>query len=241
MSSDLKNRSVFRAKEFVIRQDRCAMKVSTDGVLFGAWCDYGGAQRILDIGSGTGLLALIAAQRNPMARIDAVEIDDAAAQQAAENVAASRWHERIRVHRMDVRRLHAAEPYDLIVCNPPYYSGYLGPADERVGVAKHSGELHFPDLLSSMERLSASEGRMAVILPVLREAEFLKEAGEHGLHLRRRCRVCYVAHRPAKRSLIELSKLEGPVREEELTVEATGPFDYTPEYRELIADLMPGF
>ena len=109
----------FRFKRFTIRQDRCALKVGTDGVLFGAWANYEGARRILDIGTGTGVLALIAAQRNNEASIDAVEIDDASAEQAAENVAASPWSDRVRVHRMDVRRMKAGEPYDLIICNPP--------------------------------------------------------------------------------------------------------------------------
>src|SRR5436190_9030444 len=164
----------FRFKRFTIRQDRCALKVGTDGVLFGAWVGYSGARRILDIGTGTGLLALIAAQRTATAHIDAVEIDDASAEQAAENAAASPWSERVRIHRMDVRRMNTAERYDLIVCNPPYYSGYSKSHDERIGLAKHSGELLFPELLTAVDRLLAPEGRFAVILPLNREAEFVK-------------------------------------------------------------------
>lgn len=232
---------VFRFKQFAVQQDRCAMKVSTDGVLFGAWVEPGGARRVLDIGTGTGLLALISAQRNPAARIDAVELDTAAAEQAAENVEASPWHDRIRVHAMDVRRMHTTEPFDLIVCNPPYYSGYSTSPDPKLGLAKHSGELEFPDLLDVVARLLAPEGRFACIIPMNREKALQQEADRIGLHVFRRCSVRYVAHRPAKRLLLELARGTRPLREEELTVEATGPFDYTPEYRALIADLMLNF
>lgn len=231
----------FRFKQFTIQQDRCALKVGTDGVLFGAWVHYAGARRVLDIGTGTGVLALIAAQRNATAHVDAVEIDDASAEQAAENAAASPWADRVRVHRMDVRRMNAGEPYDLIICNPPYYAGYSTSPDERIGLAKHSGELLFAELIDAVGRLLTSEGRLAVIIPLNREAEFVKEASRIGLLPERRCAVSYVAHRPAKRVLQELSRSAGEVEDSTLTIEATGPFDYTPEYRALISDLMLNF
>lgn len=231
----------FRFKRFTIQQDRCALKVGTDGVLFGAWVDHRDARRILDIGTGTGVLALIAAQRNAQATIDAVEIDDASAEQAAENVAASPWADRVRVHRMDVRRMHADEPFDLIICNPPYYEGYSRSSDERTGLAKHSNELVFSELMDSVDRLLHREGRFAVIVPLNRVADLLKEADRIPLSARKRCTVRYVAHRPAKRVLIEFGRNKGPLQEEELTVEATGPFDYTQEYRALIGDLMLNF
>jgi len=231
----------FRFKQFTVRQDRCSMKVSTDGVLFGAWVDDAGAKRILDIGTGTGLLALIAAQRNAAAQIDALEIDDAAAQQASENVAASPWAGRIRVHRADARRIHAGDPYDLILCNPPYYSGYSSSPDGRIGLAKHSGELTFPQLIDAVGKHLAPDGRLAVIIPVNREQHFLREAARIGLAPSRRCLVRYVSHRPHKRVLLELDRSGAPIKEMELIIEATGPFDYTREYRALISDLMLNF
>ena len=231
----------FRFKQFTIHQDRCALKVGTDGVLFGAWVDHRGAERILDIGTGTGLLALIAAQRGPTAQIDAVEIDDASAGQAAENCSASPWADRLRVHRMDARRMSATEPYDLIICNPPYYAGYSASPDPRIGLAKHSDELLFPQLVAIVGRLLAPAGRFAVIIPLNREQEFIREAARIELAPVRRCTVRYVAHRPAKRVLLELDRSRRPVKEEDLTIEATGPFDYSPEYRALISDLMLGF
>lgn len=231
----------FRFKQFTVQQDRCAMKVSTDGVLFGAWVNFANARRVLDIGTGTGLLALIAAQRAPAAHIDAVEIDLEAAAQAAENVAASPWPERIRVHAMDVRRLHSAQPFDLIICNPPYYAGYAAASDPRMGLAKHSGELQFGALIEAVDRLLEPAGRFALILPLNREAELVKLAATVGLAPVRRCVVRYVPQRPPKRVLLELDRSGGRLREEELCVERSGPFDYSPEYRALLADLMLNF
>ena len=231
----------FRFKRFTVQQDRCALKVGTDGVLFGAWVNYDGAERILDIGSGTGVLALIAAQRNETARIDAVEIDEASAGQAAGNFASSPWSDRLHLHRMDVRRMHVVEPYDLVICNPPYYEGYSASPDVRIGLAKHSGELRFPELLATVVRVLAPEGRFAVIIPLNREPAFLKDAERVGLRVGRRCTVAYVAHRPAKRVLLQLERSPVTLGEEALVVEATGPFDYSKEYRALIADLMLGF
>lgn len=231
---------VFRFKQFTVQQDRCAMKVSTDGVLFGAWVDYDGAERILDIGTGTGVLALIAAQRNATAMIDAVEIEEEAARQAAENIVASPWADRIRVHHLDVREMTRTGPFGLIICNPPYYAGYSTAADERVGIAKHGEELLFTDLLRTVDHLLAPDGRFAVIIPLYREQELTTEAARYELSPVRRCTVQYVAHRPAKRVLLEFARSTAALKDEALTLEATGPFDYTPEYRRLIGDLLPG-
>lgn len=232
---------IFLFKQFAIRQDRCALKVGTDGVLLGAWTDYAGARRVLDIGTGTGVLALIAAQRNGEALIDAVEIDDDSAEQAAENAAASPWADRVRVHRMDVRRLAASDPYDLIICNPPFYAGEMGSTDARTGLAKHSGELSFRELLAAIDRLLKDDGHASLIVPLNREKELLKVAVEHGFHPARRCMVRYLAAKPPKRVMLELRReLMAPTREE-IVVEERAPFDYSPPYKALLSDLMLKF
>ncbi len=231
----------FHFKQFTIRQDRSALKVGTDGVLLGAWTDYSGAKRILDIVTGTGLLALIAAQRNTQALIDAVEIDDASAEQAAENAAASPWADRIRVHRMDARRMKASDPYDLIICNPPFYPGEMASTDERVGVAKHSGGLAFHELIELVDRLLAPRGRLNVILPKNRVLDFNGDAERSDLSPSRQCNVRYLASRPPKRMLMELRRGEQATTTEEITVEESGPLDFSPAYRALLSDLMLKF
>jgi tRNA1Val (adenine37-N6)-methyltransferase len=231
----------FQFKQFTIHQERCALKVGTDGVLLGAWTKYDGAKRILDIGTGTGVLALIAAQRNSSATIDAVEIDDASAEQASENAVASLWADRVRVHRMDVRRMRVSELYDLIICNPPFYAGEMDSPDERKGLAKHSGELTFEELIDATDRLLNDDGRASLIVPKNRETELLNVAEVKGLHPSRRCSVRYLAHRPPKRVLLELRRGPQQAEEDELTVEMNAGGDFSPRYRELMADLLLKF
>lgn len=226
----------FHFKQFSVRHDRCAVKVGTDALLLGGWTDFKGAQRILDIGTGCGVLALIAAQRNPSARIDAIEIDDAAAEQAGENFAASPWPGRLRAHRMDVRRLRTSERYDLIISNPPYYEGEMASPDDRHNVARHGGGLSLNELVETSVDLLTEEGRLSVIIPIAREKDLLSAASALGLQLRRRCEVQYVEGRTAKRLLLELGRTALEVINENVTV-ADRHGNYATAYRGLLNDL----
>jgi tRNA1Val (adenine37-N6)-methyltransferase len=231
---------VFHFKRFSIKQDRSTLKVGTDGVILGAWANVEGAQRILDIGTGTGLLALMCAQRAPDAWIDAVEIDDDSAEQAAENAANSPWADRIRVHRMDVRRMKASDPYDLIICNPPFYAGEMASPDPRANVARHGGELSFEELLQKVVDLLPPIGRFACIIPIDREEEVLRSAEARELWPIRSCPVKYLEQRPAKRLLLELSREQAPVKQELLIVEHE-PGQFTLQYRHLLKDFLLKF
>ena len=229
--------SYFRFKQFTIKQDRCALKVGTDGMLIGGWTNYVPAERILDIGTGTGVLALIAAQRSPKATIDAVEIDPDSAEQARENVAASPWADRVTIHQGDVREWRHEGQYDLVLCNPPFYKGHHPSHDARIAVAKHDLTLPFTDLIAAMDDRCAEHGRISLIIPFDRLAEVIALAASRRFNLSRKCLVCYTTNKPPKRVLVEFSrKLDQEEELSELVVELA-PGEYSPEYQDLISDL----
>lgn len=172
----------FTFKQFHVAHDRCAMKVGTDGVLLGAWAPLDGVRRILDIGTGSGLIALMLAQRSaPDVQIDAIEIDPAAAAQAQENVLASPWPNKIHVHPVALQQFEGG-PYDLIVSNPPYFHAGQSFADPARARARHTGSLSQHDLLVACQRLLAPQGRVALVLP-REEGERLRDiAARYDLH-----------------------------------------------------------
>lgn len=161
----------FQFRQFRIEQDRCAMKVSTDACLFGAWAPLpAGVRTILDVGTGTGLLALLLAQRFPEANITALELQPAAAAQACENVAASPFAPRITVETADARTWQPVERFDALICNPPFFHGSLQGPDPDRNAARHSDAFDLSQLLGLMERALAPGGAAMVLLPAERES-----------------------------------------------------------------------
>lgn len=227
----------FRFKQFTVWQDLCAMKVGTDSLLLGAWTHYANALRILDIGTGTGVLALIAAQRNQRAVIDAVDIEPNAALQARANAASSPWPGRIHVHCADVRSWTTADEYDLVLCNPPYYERQQRPSDASMALAKHDAELNFDQLFSASGRMCSAHGRLSMIMPVDRLRDAKASAAAYGFVRSRECLVYYVAKGSPKRVLMEFSrKYALDVLPVELAVERVRG-EFSPEYRALLHDL----
>ena len=218
---------MFSFKQFIIRQDRTAMKVCTDACILGAYADVteaepteagGSVQRILDIGTGTGLLALMTAQRNQTAQIDAVEVDDAAVEQARENVAASPFAGRVRVWHGRIQDFVATEPYDRILTNPPFYTNHLRSPDSAVNRALHTDELPFSELIEAVVRLMKPDGQWWVLLPPY-EAEMLSGlAKEAGLHTYKRLRVRHNAQKPIVRVITGFSFGAGSPIDETLTL-----------------------
>lgn len=210
----------FSFKRFTVRHDRCAMKVGTDGVLLGAWAGVAGVRRVLDIGTGTGLIALMLAQRTEpsLARLDALDIDAEAVEQARENVAASPWSDRIHVELGDIRAFQSTELYDLVVSNPPYFNALKSPSAQR-NAARHTDSLSFRDLAASAVRLLAPEGRLAVVIPTDAVPEFLSATAEVDLFPCRHTRVRTKDGAPAKRSLLEFGRKVVPLVEDELQLE----------------------
>ena len=210
------------------------MKVGTDGVLLGAWapeCTAGG--RILDIGTGTGVMAIMAAQRNPSARIVGVEIDEMSALQARENAEASPWADRVEIVNADIRSYEAAAPFDLVISNPPYFVDSLKSPDSGRTTARHTVSLDFGELMSAVERLLAPDGLFAVIVPA-EAASMVVASGR--LALRRRCDVRSKPSAGPIRTMMEFAAgYCGAPEFSELTI-GDGKGGYTAEYVALTRD-----
>ncbi len=155
------------------------MKVGTDGVLLGAWADCDNAKRILDIGTGTGLIALMMAQRS-QAQIDAIEIDEHASEQAIENVNRSPWASRVNVINKSLQDYSKVEnkAYDLIVSNPPYFQNSMFAPDKKRTDARHNSNLELEDLLKGAKKLLSNDGKLSIILPYLEGNMFILKASE---------------------------------------------------------------
>jgi tRNA1Val (adenine37-N6)-methyltransferase len=205
-------RDGFTFKQFFVAHDRCAMKVGTDGILLGAWAPVAGVKRILDIGSGSGLLALMLAQRTePHVTIDAVELDVSAAQQASENMAESSWASRVRVECADILTWASDQTgrYDLIVSNPPYYEPGVECATPEREQARYTGSLDHQALLVSAANLISEEGFFCVVLPENTGNAFIKKAHGIGWHLRLRTDIADTEGRLPHRVLLALSPKDG--------------------------------
>ena len=201
----------FQFKQFYVRHDRCAMKVGTDGVLLGCWAQpavniQNPAFRLLDIGTGSGLIALMLAQRFSKAQIEAIDIDTAAVEQAAGNFAASPWAERLHAYESRLQEWQAEGPYDLIVSNPPYFRNSLKNPDSGRQTARHTDTLTYDELLSHSAGLLAPDGRLAVILPADAEAEMRQRAEKAELVVTHITRVFSKETKPARRVLLAFEK-----------------------------------
>ncbi len=210
----------FQFKQFSVRQAKSAMKVGTDGVLLGAWVDVQGVRKALDVGTGTGLIALMLAQRSD-ARIDAVEIDAGAAAEASENAAASPWADRVRVFHQSIQDYarQANERYDLVVSNPPFFTGGVLSAYQDRASVRHTVKLPHGDLLDAARKLLQPQGRLAVILPYLEGLRFGELAASYGFYLCRRTKVRPLPHQPFNRLLLEFARDVRPLKESELVIQ----------------------
>ena len=228
----------FQFKQFRIIQEQSAMKVGMDGVLLGAWIDPSGAKRILDIGTGTGLIALMMAQKNQHALIDAIEIDQDAFQEAGMNFGQSDWKERIRIECCDFIEFadRTNLKYDLIVCNPPFFANGLKAPVQNRALARHSDSLPLDVLLSGATSLLRDNGRIALVLPVesLKEIEQLSVSNQ--LFVSRLCRIKPNPQKPIFRILVELTNTVCEINNECLMIEFEKHHDYTPEYMQLTKD-----
>jgi tRNA1Val (adenine37-N6)-methyltransferase len=234
----------FRFKQFTVRQDRCAMKVGTDGTLLGAWVAVDGCRSILDAGTGSGLIALMLAQRNGLAQIDALDVDADACSQALSNVEASPFAGRIRVIQDSFQSyaLGARAAYDLIVSNPPYFVRSLKNPDPQRSLARHTDSLSLEELLGGGRELLKPGGRLALILPAGRDDELRQLAQAAGLKRIRQTNLIPLPGAQAKRTLTELSLDPRPsVCATDTLLLEEARRQYSPAYRELTKDFYLDF
>jgi tRNA1Val (adenine37-N6)-methyltransferase len=233
----------FTFKQFKIHQDRCAMKVGTDGVLLGAWANIEAAKNILDIGTGTGVIAVMLAQRSQNTegvKIHAVEIDEAAAEQAQVNFKDAPFSERLAVFPLSIQDFarKSTTKYDLIVSNPPFFTGgTLNSNGDKTNV-RHTVKLPHGDLLNATRALLTKEGRFCVILPLLEGMRFIEIATTYGFHNTERMDVRFKKEKPIERLLLSFEMYSKPLRHEELILQHStmGDRDFTDEYRNLTKD-----
>jgi len=228
----------FKFKQFTVQQDQCAMKIGTDSVLLGAWVSLENKPKsILDIGAGTGILALQLAQRSFAETIEAVEIDDDAFEQCVENFEASPWGDRLFCFHASAQE-YADEieaEFDLIIANPPFYLDDYTTDSEARNQARFESSLPFRDLAIMAFQFLSEDGIFALILPRKEEEHFIALASEVGLSPKRICRVKGNPTSEVKRSLLEFSFYEVETIYEELTIEISR-HNYTKEYQDLVKD-----
>lgn len=225
---------VFEFKKFKIKQDKCAMKVSTDAVLLGAWVVPNGSKTILDIGTGTGVIALMLAQKSS-ATILAIDIDLESTEQAKINVADSIFHSQIEVIHSSFQDLVKTydKKFDLIVTNPPYFiDSYKNPS-ERSTTARHTDSLSFEDLLNGVKKMLDEKGKFCLILPTNEAKIFRELAQSKGLYLSKLLRIRTRAEKESeKRHLMQFEFKETEFSESTLVIEADSHRNYTQAYKD---------
>lgn len=226
----------FHFKQFSISQSNCIMKVSTDSVLLGAWANVKKSTKALDIGTGSGILALMMAQQNPTILIHAVEIDKMSVHDAIENVNNSSWSNRIKVYHMAIQEFcrMRLDTYDHIITNPPFFiNSTLGP-DQLKNTARHTVRLSFEDLLSCCSSLLKSDGILSIILPPNEAKEFISSAILFGFYCIRKMEVYPKSNKNTERVLMEFSRIQDVCTKETLVIQNSDESnDYTEPYKEL--------
>jgi len=226
----------FNFKQFTINQDKCSFKVGTDGVLLGACADLSEAKNILDIGTGTGLIALMLAQRSE-ANIVAIEPDRDSFTQACSNVTGSKWNKRIKVENTSLQDYNPGTlRFDLIVSNPPFFSDSLRNPDAGKAAARHNDTLSNKDLLEGAVRLMAEGGRLQVIMPYVEGNILIAEAQEYGLYCNKILKIRPLPTSEIRRLLLTFSRYKQKVNEKFLTIERGKRHEFTEEYKALTRD-----
>lgn len=235
-------RSAFRFKQFSLSDTNCAMKLSTDAVLLGALADFGLSSTVLDIGTGSGILALMAAQKST-AMIDAVELEEHAARQANQNFQESKWKDRLKIYHTPIREFadKSNTTYDTIICNPPYFQGQLKSPDENRNNAKHNNSLDFEELSQCVARLLSENGLCWVIIPVSEKNNFLKIFIKSGLYCTKNIFITDKPEAEPRRVVYCLSRLAPDNIESQLLVLKNSDGSPSESYMALTQDFYLNF
>lgn len=231
----------FKFKEFTVQQDKTAMKIGTDAVLLGTWVSLcKNPNSILDIGSGTGVIALMLAQRSDAMTIDAVEIDKNAYEQTVENFENSIWGDRLFCYNTSFQEFSEEmaqenEKYDLILSNPPFYTDKYKSKNEARNKARFTSSLSFEELIAGTTKILSKHGVFTVIIPFKEEQNFIEKATKHHLFLNNICRVQGNPKSPVKRSLLAFSFSSSEIKKSNLQIEKER-HQYTEEYINLTKD-----
>lgn len=225
-----------------MNQSGNAMKIGTDGVLLGAWAIPQQKGRILDIGTGTGLLALMLAQKTE-AHIDALEIDKKAADEARINFNGSPWNDRLEIINLSLQDFsdNTGRVYDTVICNPPYFAGNLQPTSDTLSKAKHQLKLDYGTLIGCVSKLLITNGNFNTVFPFEDLETILHLAEQAGLYPSRILLVKPTPEKSAKRVLLEMGKTKYKVQKTELVIESNGRHGYSQGYQELLKDYLLDF
>ncbi|WP_150540073.1 tRNA1(Val) (adenine(37)-N6)-methyltransferase [Actinobacillus vicugnae] len=221
----------FQFKQFFIAHDKCAMKVNTDGILLGAIADVQNAKTILDLGTGTGLVAVMLAQRAKSARISALELEPNAYQQAVKNCKNSAFSDRLQVYCGDVLNYEFQQQFDLIVSNPPYFANGLASRSHERDLARAVVQSHLAWLVQAKKWL-AEKGEMSFILPFDAAENLIEQSRTSGLFCTKICKIITKQGQAPKRAIVSFSKQNQPVIQTELVI-YTQDSQYTATFKQL--------
>ncbi len=222
----------FHFKQFDIHQDKSAMKVGTDGILLGAWADISDAKSILDIGTGSGVIAVMLGQRADQATIDGLDIDGSAFEQTKENMDRAPWSNRMRAFHISVQdftKTHEGT-YDLIVSNPPFFSGGTFSQNQDRNSVRHTIKMPHGDLLMAVQKLLAPSGKFCLILPFIEGLRFQELAETYKLYCTRVTNVKPKADKPVERLLLQFERNKKTVEEDELVIQKQENTEWTEQF-----------
>lgn len=223
---------IFKFRKFEVKQNSEVFSVGTDAVLLGALVDAGYASHALEVGSGTGIISLMLAQRFPELRITAVDVNEVAAQLSGKNFQQSPFKDRLAAMCADFKSFSPAQELDLIFSNPPYFEPNTS---EKSVIARQTRLLNFKDLIEKSRQLLSSRGRFSVIIPIEAETEFLGLANHYHLYLRRKVNIRGIAEGKIRRVILEFTRAKGDMDISELVIEKS-PRVYSDQYLELTKD-----